>query len=470
MSLVAYGSSDESNDEEVISNQESEKSVKKPPDNVEIKQISKNLEVKEALQVVEEQIPEILTVKPRTHISLPTPKIDQEPKILDENNSVSSSNTGSEEIKINFNLLPQPRRVDVIEDEDEIPENNKEILFDNKNLTNEQPFEKTVKKEKVPVKISIPRLSDFKDTEEEKEKSRNKIQPSQKGTGLFAVLPPPRSERAVKSKPMVPRVLTKKPTNPKIPPKSPQISTDLKKTRGSSIDNKTDKKSTISSNYDSSSEDEETDKSPAMDFFSLTSSDEIQASSIPIADIVNETLKYSQFLQPKNIHPVETFENENPRSELELSDKTLVSNVMNLPKEEIMKKNKAEVGPKLPVPEQDYNVDSTGNVVFDEKAIEYLCGKRGVKRKNKEFEGVDIIEINGEDIKPDEREWLVKALTEEPVTRPVSSQGAGPSGQSKKKHQITYLAHQAKAMEVELKNKWAQNKMTRQQTQSKYGF
>lgn len=265
---------------------------------------------------------------------------------------------------------------------------------------------------------------------------------------------------------MVPRVLTKKPTDPKIPPKSQQPKAiDSKK-----IQNKKGQKSTTASNYDSSSEDEETDKAPAMDFFSLASSDEIQVPSIPIADIVNETLEYSQFSHPKNIHPVETFANESQQSETELPDKTLVSNVMNLPKEEIIKKNKAEVGPKLPVPEQDYNVDSTGNVVFDEKAIEYLCGKRGVKRKNKEFEGVDIIEINGEDIKPDEREWLVKALTEEPVTRPVSSQGSGPSGQSKKKHQITYLAHQAKAMEVELKNKWAQNKMTRQQTQSKYGF
>lgn len=153
-----------------------------------------------------------------------------------------------------------------------------------------------------------------------------------------------------------------------------------------------------------------------------------------------------------------------------VSQKTLVSTVMNLPKEEILLKNKAEVGPKLPVPEQEYNIDIEGNVAFDDKAIEYLCGKRGIKRKNKEIEEANIIEINGEDIKPDEREWLVKALTEEPVQRPVSMQGGGVNSQSKKKHQITYLAHQAKAMEMELKNQWAQNRMTRKQTQSKYGF
>lgn len=152
------------------------------------------------------------------------------------------------------------------------------------------------------------------------------------------------------------------------------------------------------------------------------------------------------------------------------SNLTLVSNVINLPKEEILIKNKAEVGPKLPVPEQEYNVDAEGNVAFDEKAIEYLCGRRGIKRKNKEMEEANIIEISGDDIKPDEREWLVKALTEEPVQRPVSMQNSGINFQSKKKHQITYLAHQAKAMELELKNQWALNRMTRKQTQSKYGF
>ena len=270
----------------------------------------------------------------------------------------------------------------------------------------------------------------------------------------------------LKLKPMVPHVLTKKSADPKL---QQQKVIESKKM---SIHNKKDQKLAIASNYESSSEDEETDKAPAMDFFSLASSEEIQVPTIPVSNVVNETLKYSkpQFSDLQNINIAEIAVNDGQHLEIEIPDKMLVSNVMNLPKEEIIKKNKAEVGPKLPVPEQDYNVDSTGNVVFDEKAIEYLCGKRGVKRRNKEFDGVDIIDINGEDIKPDEREWLVKALTEEPVARPVSSQGAGPSGQSKKKHQITYLAHQAKAMEVELKNKWAQNKMTRQQTQSKYGF
>lgn len=122
------------------------------------------------------------------------------------------------------------------------------------------------------------------------------------------------------------------------------------------------------------------------------------------------------------------------------------------------------------VPQQQYNLDSDGNVALDEKALQYLCGRRGAKRKNRELDPANIIEINGEDIKPDERDWLVKALTEEQVTRPISMNVGGFNSQSKKKHQITYLAHQAKAMETELKNQWAANRATKQQTQSKYGF
>lgn len=235
--------------------------------------------------------------------------------------------------------------------------------------------------------------------------------------------------------------------------------------------------------YDSNSDDDDNDDGGAnrRDFFSLSEPatlPEIAVTSAPNFFSVHEDKDNENSISgnEKIIGASLLIDSEKPEVEAievdqsQSSDMTLVSTVMNMPREEILLKNKAEVGPKLPVPEQEFNVDSEGNVAFDDKAIEYLCGKRGVKRKNQMIDEANIIEINGEDIKPDEREWLVKALTEEPVQRPVSMQGAGPSSQSKKKHQITYLAHQAKAMEIELKNTWSQNRMTRKQTQSKYGF
>lgn len=201
-----------------------------------------------------------------------------------------------------------------------------------------------------------------------------------------------------------------------------------------------------------------------VDFFGLTASKPVSdTSDSPVSELSLHRLSTEEASLENH-----TTENSDILKDSQTNSKILISNVINLPKEEILLKNKAEVGPKLPVPEQEYNVDMEGNVAFDEKAIEYLCGKRGIKRK--EMDEANIIEINGEDIKPDEREWLVKALTEEPVHRPLSMQSCGINSQSKKKHQITYLAHQAKAMELELKNQWSQNRMTRKQTQSKYGF
>lgn len=234
------------------------------------------------------------------------------------------------------------------------------------------------------------------------------------------------------------------------------------------------KKPTSDKSHNELSSDEE---DATIDFFGLTTSKDIPSSSatglldseLSSDDLVHESNTETSLMKHMEDHKI--FNSSSINSDTLTngqSNKILTSNVINLPKEEILLKNKAEVGPKLPVPEQEYNVDVEGNIAFDEKAIEYLCGKRGIKRK--EIDEADIIEINGEDIKPDEREWLVKALTEESVHRPVSMQSGGVNSQSKKKHQITYLAHQAKAMELELKNQWSQNRMARKQTKSKYGF
>lgn len=233
------------------------------------------------------------------------------------------------------------------------------------------------------------------------------------------------------------------------------------------------------SHHEINSDDEE----EGADFFGLTSSRNVSDNSaMGLLDLELRSSDFTGKLSDEDIKFTKHVENDTTHDssstgsiisindQSSSSNKTLTSNIMNLSKEEIILKNKAEVGPKLPVPEQEYNIDTEGNVAFDEKAIEYLCGKRGVKRKDREIDEANIIEINGEDIKPDEREWLVKALTEEPVQRPISMQSCSVNSQSKKKHQITYLAHQAKAMELELKNQWSQNRMARKQAKSKYGF
>lgn len=79
-----------------------------------------------------------------------------------------------------------------------------------------------------------------------------------------------------------------------------------------------------------------------------------------------------------------------------------------------------------------------------------------------------MIEIKGERLTYDPSNSQLKSISLE------QGESRGPdiaySKVHKKKHQITYLAAQAKAREVELKNQWAANKSTKRQTQAKYGF
>ncbi|KAK2830475.1 hypothetical protein Q5P01_018406 [Channa striata] len=107
------------------------------------------------------------------------------------------------------------------------------------------------------------------------------------------------------------------------------------------------------------------------------------------------------------------------------------------------------------------------SAMFDDEAFMRLQGKR-----NRGKEEVKFLEIKGDDQLSGNQQWMTKSMTEEKQTRQSFSKKRGeqPTGQQRRKHQITYLIHQAKERELELKNSWAENKLTRRQTQAKYGF
>ncbi|KAG8546807.1 hypothetical protein GDO81_029802 [Engystomops pustulosus] len=103
---------------------------------------------------------------------------------------------------------------------------------------------------------------------------------------------------------------------------------------------------------------------------------------------------------------------------------------------------------------------------MDDEAFKRLQGKR-----NRGREEINFVEIKGDDQLSGNQQWLTKALTEEKNMKSFSKKkGEQPTGQQRRKHQITYLIHQAKERELELKNTWSENKMSRRQTQAKYGF
>jgi len=114
-------------------------------------------------------------------------------------------------------------------------------------------------------------------------------------------------------------------------------------------------------------------------------------------------------------------------------------------------------------PAQQQVVQVEEDVELDETAMQALGG-----HKRKLPDESEIIEVRGERLTYDPTNSLLKSISEERSS--VNMEDFQYSKMQKRKHQITYLAAQAKAQEVDLKNQWAQNKLSRRQTQQKYGF
>jgi len=93
---------------------------------------------------------------------------------------------------------------------------------------------------------------------------------------------------------------------------------------------------------------------------------------------------------------------------------------------------------------------------------------------------LEIIDVNVKSHMGDIKANLVKNITtiptKEAAAAALAAQGGDgkkekkPDGVAKRKHQITYLAYLAKANEEKLQNEWAKNRLTKRQTQAKYGF
>lgn len=79
-------------------------------------------------------------------------------------------------------------------------------------------------------------------------------------------------------------------------------------------------------------------------------------------------------------------------------------------------------------------------MIFYKFQIRQLCGTRG-KRKREE---IQIVDVNQQQVLAEARELLMKGLMDDTTKRVSSSKKKGnePTSQQKRKHQITYLAHQ----------------------------
>ncbi|BFY97508.1 hypothetical protein BsWGS_00548 [Bradybaena similaris] len=386
------------------------------------------------------------------------------------------------------------------------------------------------KKPRQPVKITIPSL-DEEPNDEDKE-LKKKTGPSTVKSGLFSLLPAPvHSSKKEVNRPLIPYTLTKKPssatTTTTISSTGDKKSTSTKlnstSEAASTSDTFSKRMSTFNAltGYDSDS-DEEDAQGSTTNFFSLSSPSEATAGSNS-SEITTKRLQSeevsssksdivlgvdSQKMQEENVASSENKEEEESVAEVKVSSpEPGAENDAPLDFRSVNRLSAwsassygflGPVGLSGPVQEQkpfssyvsssslpsssDYNMASSEvSSEMDDESIETLADddlkkfmgekefqKLQGKRKRGFDEAISFVDANVDDyVDPSE---ITKHLTEETEYVSHKNKDNLPTAQQRRKKQITYLAYQAKERELELKNTWAQNRMTKKQTQSKYGF
>ncbi|KAK3917671.1 Proline-rich protein PRCC [Frankliniella fusca] len=426
MSLVAYGSSGESeneSDNEVESSIEEEKPSVSKPSNGTLSDTSacpssEVLSSSVSSSEIASNLSLTASVAKKTLLSstLPPPKSGNE-EVIEDIDSDKSLLLGSK--------LPAPKH------------HSTSSLLEGSIVATKDGRGKN---KKGTVKIMIPSLSDFPD-DKDVPKAKTKIQPSAKGSGLFALLPPPKQATVKETnRSLVPNVLTRKPT-PAPPPKKVLPKAPMPSAKRKHPD----------------SDPESDGEGDQVDFFSLNKEDKLPEIPIAEMDLMAASSNYQ--------NPGASVAFEEPSTSYAQS-----SSYGDYQSNQYNQQMETDTPPQADSGQDFIGFSGNQDLQLDDEAIKKLCGRKGRNR-----EEIQILDVSSNDIMPNQREWLTKQLTEEQPRHSSKSKLFGPSSQQKRKHQITYLAHivsivLAKENELELKNQWAHNRQTRKQTQSKYGF
>ncbi|XP_062820859.1 proline-rich protein PRCC isoform X2 [Anolis carolinensis] len=321
-----------------------------------------------------------------------------------------------------------------------------------------------------PVRIAAPQLGsgDSDSEEDEPVKKQPTSQGHGEGTGLSALLPQPKNLTVKETnRPLLPYVFSRKaaeksseepkgpgstaaPSKPKVKPPSLQAAASAVTTTPSPSAIKAAAKSaTLQVTKQITQEENESDEEVAPEnYFSLPERRE------PPAPLGPEPFLFTATVVPDDLPP---------GTEPEDQD---VSTAANAPLEfKTASGSSAASHGWAPKPGEEYSSQPYPPYPG------YSEFKRLQGKRNRGREEINFVEIKGDDQLSGAQQWLTKSLTEEQNMKSFSKKkGEQPTGQQRRKHQITYLIHQAKERELELKNTWAENKLSRRQTQAKYGF
>ncbi|VVC34244.1 Proline-rich protein PRCC [Cinara cedri] len=347
----------------------------------------------------------------------------------DEDNSITDDVENpptKDDVKTKFNkpflMLPEPKSSTntkmpddcySVENENSLVTLKKALGDSIQEKLQEPPLFPTLPKPKTggKIKIIIPSLNEFYDDDDDYQPKRKMIKPSNNGCGLFSILPDVKNKKSGKvstTLSMIPRATMCKISHVKDLPRT----TEIKCFEPKSVE--------VLEEVDDDDKDD-------IDFLGLNKIDEmpdvapIDGFDVPL--IKTETIKIIE--DDKVYGPV--FCPESTKSDLYEDNET--------------------------------------TLILDSNALKQLGD-----REKTHIKQVDVINVNMSQVLEESQQWMSKNISEEYAEGKKAKDEIHAGGQSKRKHQITYLAQQAKANELKLKNMWAENRLTRKQTQAKYGF
>nr|XP_020453088.1 proline-rich protein PRCC [Monopterus albus] len=402
----------------------------------------------------------------------------------DESDSEESSSPVAPDSKSRsglFSLLPAPEKTESAAGNDETSKETKVKPSAEDSTSNDDPdprpsrgdlFSSLPKPRKrtEPVKITVPQIQRQDSDSDDDEPAKKKLQAQGAGSGLSSLLPQPKNLTVKETdRPLIPHALTKRQE-----PKGPKPGTPAQGLGSSASPSaiKAAAKSAalqLARQIATDDQDNEEDITP-QNYFSLGESSHPLPAVVPSLDpepgAPAEPLPFSAADEPGQSDAPLDFGGNHEGAGAWGGQYSQYQQPMTGP----------EAFPQGYYNEPYYEDPDPGlaeaeepghSAMFDDEAFMRLQGKR-----NRGKEEVKFLEIKGDDQLSGNQQWMTKGMTEEKQTRQSFSKKKGeqPTGQQRRKHQITYLIHQAKERELELKNSWAENKLTRRQTQAKYGF
>ena len=358
---------------------------------------------------------------------------------------------------------------------------------------------KSERNEKQPtIKITMPSLDDNSDSDDEDYVKKTATRPSEKPSGLFSLLPKPKHSVAVKennpnrpvakisNRPLIPdslrRKQAKKPTPQVKKPANDGSDDGSDDDDGGSFftwNEPTSLPSDALSNQDAAST---VASGPVGEPSIAANQTENNEKVLPSMKITNDanitqetknTENIETFPQAPTVSTTDSFNNQNIYTHAQeysyqgtnnLGVENAASTEQNFTNYDYNSEKYNQA-----MPEQNYQSWQMPVQPSNQETSEpfkKLLGKRGRGEEN-----IDIIDVNADDQVGSSQEWKTNYQKEDADYKPQSKKkGNLPSSQQRRKHQITYLAFQAKEKEWELRNQWSANRQTRRQTQSKYGF